>query len=66
MWDFNAFIEHNLDRLVETESRLWIDEREIGVRFPAGIRNFSLHHSVQTVSGVHAHFYPTGTGGSFL
>jgi hypothetical protein len=38
----------------------------IGVRFPAGTGNFSLHHRVQTGSGAHPDFYPTGTGGSFL
>jgi hypothetical protein len=33
-----------------------------GVRFPAGVRDFSLPHNVQTGSGVHPAFYPVGTG----
>jgi hypothetical protein len=40
-----------------------LDDRMIGVRFPAGARNFSLHHRVQTGSGAHAAPSPMGTGG---
>jgi hypothetical protein len=36
------------------------------VRFPIGVRDFSLLHSVQTGSGAHPAFYPMGTWGSFL
>jgi hypothetical protein len=36
-----------------------------GVRASAGAGNFSLHHRVQTGSGVHAASYPVGTTGSF-
>jgi hypothetical protein len=36
-----------------------------GVRVPAGAGNFSLHHRVQTGSGVHPASYPVGTRGSF-
>jgi hypothetical protein len=36
-----------------------------GVRVPAGAGNFSLHHRVQTGSGVHKASYPMGTGGFF-
>jgi hypothetical protein len=35
------------------------------VRFPAGARDFSLLHSMQTGSGVHPASYPVGTEGSF-
>jgi hypothetical protein len=51
---------------------VWIRSPEIllvhrvsRVRFPAGVGNFSLHHSVQNVSGVHPASYPMGTRGSF-
>jgi hypothetical protein len=36
----------------------------IGVKSPAGVRDFSLLHSVQTASGVHPASYPKGTWGS--
>jgi hypothetical protein len=36
-----------------------------GVRFPAGERNFSLHHNVQTGYGAHPAFYPKATKGFF-
>jgi hypothetical protein len=36
-----------------------------GVRVPAECGNFSLHHRVQTCSGVHPASYPVGTRGSF-
>jgi hypothetical protein len=36
-----------------------------GVRFPAGARDFSLLHRVQTGSGAHPASYTIGTGGSF-
>jgi hypothetical protein len=36
-----------------------LDDRGSGVRFPVGVENFSLHHSVHPVS------YSTCTGGSF-
>jgi hypothetical protein len=35
-----------------------LDDRMIGVRFPAGATNFSLHHRVQTGSGAHPASYP--------
>jgi hypothetical protein len=35
------------------------------LRIPAGSRNFSLHHSVQTGSGAHPASYPMGTRYSF-
>jgi hypothetical protein len=37
----------------------------IGVRFPAGAGNFSLHHRVQNGSGPHPASYPMSTRGSF-
>jgi hypothetical protein len=42
-----------------------LDDRMIGVRFPAGAGNFSLHHCVQIGSGAHPASYPMGTRGSF-
>jgi hypothetical protein len=35
----------------------------VGFRFPAGARDFSLLHSVQTESVAHPASYPVGTGG---
>jgi hypothetical protein len=32
----------------------------IGVRFPAGAGDFSVHHRVQAGSGIHPDFYPMG------
>jgi hypothetical protein len=40
-----------------------LDDREVGVRIPVGLR-FSLLH-VETGSGAHPTSYPIGTGGSF-
>jgi hypothetical protein len=42
-----------------------LEDRMIGVRFPTGAGNFSLHHRVQNGSRAHPVSYPTGTGGSF-
>jgi hypothetical protein len=41
-----------------------MDGRGIGVKSPAGAREFSLLHSVQTGSGAHPASYPNGTWGS--
>jgi hypothetical protein len=35
------------------------------VRFPAGIRDFSILHSAHTGSGANPASYPMSTGGSF-
>jgi hypothetical protein len=40
--------------------------REIGVRFPAGARNLSLLHSLDTRSGAHTVSYSMGTRVSFF
>jgi hypothetical protein len=42
-----------------------LDDRGSSVRFPAGARNFSLHHGVLNGSGAHPASYPMGTRGSF-
>jgi hypothetical protein len=42
-----------------------LDVRGSRVRFPAEAGNFSLHHCVQSGSGVYGASYPMGTGGSF-
>jgi hypothetical protein len=39
-------------------------DRMIGVRLPAGARNFSLRDRVQTGPWAHPAPYPMGTGGS--
>jgi hypothetical protein len=36
-----------------------------GIRFPAGVRHFSLLYSIQTDSGAHSASCPVGNGGSF-
>jgi hypothetical protein len=42
-----------------------LEDRMIGVRFPAGAANFSLLYGVQTGSGAHPASYPMGSGGSY-
>jgi hypothetical protein len=54
------------DRSVDIALGYGLDDRGSGVRFPAGARNFSLHHRVQNGSEAHPASYPTGTRGSFL
>jgi hypothetical protein len=48
----------------ESTPSVGMDDRMIGVRFPAGAGNFSLRHHVQTGSGAHPAFYSVGTGDS--
>jgi len=40
-----------------------LDDRAIGVRSPAGAKDFSSSLCVQTGSGAHPASYPVGTGG---
>jgi hypothetical protein len=42
-----------------------LDDRVIGVRFPAEAADFSASLSVQTSSGAHPASCPVGTGGPF-
>jgi hypothetical protein len=42
-----------------------LDDRAIGVRSPAGAKDFSSSLFVQTVSGAHPASCPMGTGGPF-
>jgi hypothetical protein len=42
-----------------------LDDRAIGVRFPAGAKDFSSILYVQTGSGAHPASCTMGTGGSF-
>jgi hypothetical protein len=42
-----------------------LDDRAIGVRSPAGAKDFSSSLCVQTGSGTHPDFSPMGTGGPF-
>jgi hypothetical protein len=41
-----------------------LDDRGFRVGYPAGAKNFSLHHRVQNGSGAHSASYPVGTGSS--
>jgi hypothetical protein len=43
-----------------------LDDRAIGVRSPAGAKDFSSILCVQTGSGAHPASYRMGTGGPFL
>jgi hypothetical protein len=43
-----------------------LENRGTGIRFPAGARDFSVLHSVQTGSGAHPSSYPISTGGPFF
>jgi hypothetical protein len=42
-----------------------LDDRAIGVRFPAGAKDFSCSLCVQTGSGAHPASWPMGTGDPF-
>jgi hypothetical protein len=42
-----------------------LDDRGSRFRFPAGVGNFSFHHSVQNGSGAHPPSYPIGNRGCF-
>jgi hypothetical protein len=46
-------------------SHYGLDDREIGVRSPAGAKDFSSNLCVQTGSGAHPASSPMGTGGTF-
>jgi CRISPR/Cas system CSM-associated protein Csm4 (group 5 of RAMP superfamily) len=56
MPDSETVINKSLSRL---------EDQIIGVRFPVGAGNFSLHQSVQTGSEAHPASYPMGTRDSF-
>jgi hypothetical protein len=43
-----------------------LEDRMIGVRFPAGAGNFFLRHRVQTRSGAHPASYPVDKGATSL
>jgi hypothetical protein len=48
---------------VSVVSDYWLDERAIGVRSPAGAKDFSSIFCVQTGSGAHPASCPLGTRG---
>jgi hypothetical protein len=50
---------------VGIETCYGLDDRMIGVRFPAGAGNFSPLHHVQSGSGAHPASYSMDTGGYF-
>jgi len=62
------FVIDSVRKLLDTLSYICygLDDRMIGVRFPAGDGNFYLLHHVQTGSGAQPASYPMGTGGSTL
>jgi hypothetical protein len=51
--------------MIKTNSKSKFKVEVLGVRVSAGAGNFSLHHRVQTGSGIHPPSYPMGTRGSF-
>jgi hypothetical protein len=55
----------NRDSSVGIALGYWLDDRGCRVRFPAGARNFSLHHRVQNGPEAHPDSYPMGNRGSF-
>jgi hypothetical protein len=50
---------------VSTVSGYGLDDQAIGVRSPAGAKDFSSSLCVQTGSGAHPASCPMGTGGTF-
>jgi hypothetical protein len=48
-----------------SETGYGLDDRMIGVRFPAGAGHYSLRHHVQTGSGAYTASYPMDIGSSF-
>jgi hypothetical protein len=63
--EMNVRIRKSRDSSVGIALGYGLDDRGFRVPFPAGARNFSLHHRVQTGSGVRPPSYPVGTKGSF-
>jgi hypothetical protein len=55
-----------MDSSVGVATGYGLDDRIIGVHFPAGDWNFSLRHRVQTGSGAHPVSYPMDTGALYL
>jgi hypothetical protein len=53
------------DSSVSIVKRYGMEDRGIGLRFPAKARDFSLLHSVQNGSGVHPVSYQRGAVGLF-
>jgi hypothetical protein len=43
-----------------------LDDRGLGVRFPAGLKDLSLLYNVRTSSGAHPPSYTMGTGADSL
>jgi hypothetical protein len=56
------FLERKLHIYGTTRSEY---DRAIGIRFPAGAKDFSCSFCVQTGSGAHPASCPMGTGGPF-
>jgi hypothetical protein len=65
MYDSAAQTLCELGSSVSIVSGYGLDHRLIGVRSPAGAKNFSSILCVQTGSGAHLAFCTMGTGGPF-
>jgi hypothetical protein len=65
LYEFPVSVSDGRDSSVGTATNYGLDDRMIGVRIPVGDRNFSLHHSVRTGSGIHSASYPVGIRGYF-
>jgi hypothetical protein len=74
MLSFKVMSSRNFAKwIIHFSFKVWIAQRYSagqwaewsGVRVPAGVGNFSLHHRVQTCSGAHPASYPMGTRGFF-
>jgi hypothetical protein len=63
--DPSIITDKNPDSSVGIVSGYGLDGQGSGVGFPAGARDVSLLHSVQTDPEAHKTSYPMGTGGSF-
>jgi hypothetical protein len=55
-----------INNSVCTATGYGLDNRMVGIRFPAGAANFSLRQRVHTGYGAHPASYPMGTKGSSL
>jgi hypothetical protein len=60
------FTQRSRGSSVSIVSDYGLEERAIGVRSPAGAKDFSSSLCVQTGSGAHPASYAVGTGGPFL
>jgi hypothetical protein len=62
----DVYLDFLIPSSVNIVSDYGLDDRAIGVRSPAGAKDFSFILCVQTGSGAHPASCTMGTGGSFL